>query len=209
MQQQRKLTASNVVQWVAVRLTGHPRNTSWNDVRENMKTIGLFQEDSQIQKKHRNKVNGKLPTRVEMFNAGSPGQWWLCVCVQYEQWRQVLKLSRTWREADCLRRSSSMYSTARWCSSCFILLFWAFICSIRSSSANLAKTCASKPLLALHEVSHWEPRPMWGHSDKQKLKVVVNYRQQQQQQQQQHTTIILRPDTSRSHCWHPCRLDSA
>ena len=43
---------------------------------------------------------------------------------------------------NCCRLSSMSFSTALRCSSCFILLFCAFICSRRSSSANLAIICS-------------------------------------------------------------------
>lgn len=45
---------------------------------------------------------------------------------------------------SCLRRSSMSFSTALLCSSCFTLRFWAFICSMRSSSASLANISCLK-----------------------------------------------------------------
>lgn len=58
--------------------------------------------------------------------------------------RVKLKTSLTLSAMNCLWRSSISFSTAFLCSSCFILRFWAFICSIRSSSANLACICCLK-----------------------------------------------------------------
>ena len=45
---------------------------------------------------------------------------------------------------NCSLRSSMSFSTALLCSSCFIRLLWAFICSIRSSSANFSSIFTSK-----------------------------------------------------------------
>lgn len=53
---------------------------------------------------------------------------------------KTLTLSAT----NCWRRSWISFSTALPCSSCFILRFWAFSWSRRSSSANLANICCLK-----------------------------------------------------------------
>mmetsp|Transcript_137414 Transcript_137414/g.242841 ORF Transcript_137414/g.242841 Transcript_137414/m.242841 type:complete len:261 (+) Transcript_137414:69-851(+) len=54
------------------------------------------------------------------------------------------KSSRScWRAASyCSRRTCIRRSTSRLCSCTFMRLFWAFICSMRSSSANFASSCS-------------------------------------------------------------------